>query len=168
MNGERNFDESLTERVKLLSGLEVKQLEEIADGLELNPGVEKFIKVVKGLGYKTALISGGFSFFTQFFREKLELDYAFGNELEIKAGKVSGQINGTIVNPQQKALLLDLLAQQNNISMEQVVAIGDGANDLPMLAKAGLGIAYHAKALVRKKASQQLSHGPMTLSLIHI
>ena len=162
MNGERSFDEALLERVSFLKGLKKEQMEQIAQTIELNPGVETFIKTVKQLGYKLAVISGGFNYFTNYFKNKLELDYAFGNELEIKDGVATGKICGTIINPTQKALILDMLAQQNNISLEQVVAIGDGANDLPMLAKAGLGIAYHAKETVKEKASEQVSHGTMT------
>jgi phosphoserine phosphatase len=108
------------------------------------------------------LISGGFTFFADALKTKLGLDYSFANELEIKDGKLTGNVTGTIVNANQKAILVKLISQQENISLEQVVAIGDGANDLPMLATAGLGIAFHAKDIVRKQAEQHMSHGPMT------
>ena len=165
MNGELDFNQSLIERVKLLSGLEEKKLQIILDRLEFTQGAEKFIKTVKSLGYKVALISGGFTFFANALKEKLGLDYAFANELDIQAGKLTGSVKGTIVNAEQKATLLQLISQQEGINLEQVVAIGDGANDLPMLSKAGLGIAYHAKDIVRKQAKNHMSHGPMTTIL---
>lgn len=162
MNGEIDFDESLRRRVSKLKGLKEEKLKEVLKKLPLTPGVEEFISTVKGLGYKVALISGGFSYFADHLKEKLGLDYAFANDLKIKNGELTGEIEGTIINAQQKALLLKVIAQQEKISLEQVVAIGDGANDLPMLSTAGLGIAYHAKDIVKKKAEQHMSHGPMT------
>jgi phosphoserine phosphatase len=162
MNGEIDFDESLKLRVSKLKGLETSRMQEILDRLPLTQGVEEFIKTIKSLGYKVALISGGFNFFADALKIKLGLDYSFANELQIEDGKLTGHVTGTIVNANQKAILVKLIAQQENISLEQVVAIGDGANDLPMLATAGLGIAFHAKDIVRKEAQQHLSHGPMT------
>lgn len=162
MNGEMDFNESLTRRVSKLKGLEESKLEEILQRLPLTAGVEEFISTVKSLGYKVALISGGFTFFANALKQKLNLDYAFANELEIKDGKLTGKIIGPIVDAEQKATLVKLITQQENISLEQVVAIGDGANDLPMLNAAGLGIAYHAKEIVKRQASQHMSHGPMT------
>ncbi len=162
MNGEMNFDESLKARVKLLAGLEEEKLSEILSSIKYTEGVEEFVKTVKSLGYKLAVISGGFNFFAQAFRKRLGFDYAFANDLEILHGKLTGEILGPIVNADQKAMLLELIAMQESISLEQVVAIGDGANDLKMLAKAGLGIAFHAKEIVRKNAGSQISHGPMT------
>jgi phosphoserine phosphatase len=117
---------------------------------------------VKNLGYKVALISGGFSFFANALKEKLDLDYAFANDLKVVDGYLTGEVEGTIINAEQKALLLKVISQQEKISLEQVVAIGDGANDLPMLAVAGLGIAFHAKDIVKKEAQNHMSHGPMT------
>ncbi|MBT4790685.1 MAG: phosphoserine phosphatase SerB [Halobacteriovoraceae bacterium] len=162
MNGEIDFDESLKQRVSLLKGMPESLLNEILSEIKLTDGVEKFIQTVKSLGYKTAIISGGFNFFANSFKEKLQIDYAFANELEITNGKLSGKVKGSIVNAEKKAMLLELLAQQENINLEQVVAIGDGANDLEMLSKAGLGIAFHAKDIVKKTAKQHMSHGPMT------
>ncbi len=162
MNGEIDFDESLKLRVSKLKGLEVSRMQDILDKLPLTQGVEEFIKTIKSLGYKVALISGGFNFFADALKAKLGLDYSFANELEISKGLLTGNVTGTIVNANQKAILVKLIAQQENISLEQVVAIGDGANDLPMLATAGLGIAFHAKDVVRRQAQQHLSHGPMT------
>lgn len=162
MNGEIDFDESLRLRVSKLKGLETSRMQEVLENLPLTQGVEEFIKTIKSLGYKVALISGGFTFFADALKYKLGLDYSFANELEIQDGMLTGHVTGTIVNANQKAILVKLIAQQENISLEQVVAIGDGANDLPMLAAAGLGIAFHAKDVVRKEAQQHLSHGPMT------
>ena len=162
MNGEMDFDESLRLRVSKLKGLKKEQLTEILDRLPLTQGVEEFIQTIKGLGYKVGLISGGFSFFANALKEKLHLDYAFANELEFHNDELTGNVVGTIINADQKALLVRLIAQQENISLEQVVAIGDGANDLPMLSAAGLGIAFHAKEVVNQRAGNHLSHGPMT------
>ncbi len=162
MNGEIDFDESLRLRVSKLKGLDVHKMQNVLENLPFTPGVEEFIKTIKSLGYKVALISGGFTFFADALKIKLGLDYSFANELDIIDGKLTGHVKGTIVNANQKALLVKLIAQQENISLEQVVAIGDGANDLPMLATAGLGIAFHAKDVVRREAQQHLSHGPMT------
>ena len=162
MNGEIDFDESLRLRVSKLKGLDTRAMQGVLEKLPLTQGVEEFIKTIKSLGYKVALISGGFTFFADALKIQLGLDYSFANELEIQDGKLTGHVTGTIVNANQKAILVKLIAQQENISLEQVVAIGDGANDLPMLATAGLGIAFHAKDVVRKEAQQHLSHGPMT------
>lgn len=162
MNGKIKFDDSLTRRVKKLKGLTEKDMKLLLKKIHFNPGTKKFVKVIKTLGYKTAIISGGFSFFANHVREKLGIDYSFANELEIKDAKLTGRIVGTVINAQQKALLLNLMAQQEGITLDQVVAIGDGANDIPMLTKAGLGIAFHAKEVVRKSTKQQMSFGPMT------
>ncbi len=162
MNGEIDFDESLKQRVSKLKGLDVSQLKEIAQNLPLTSGTKDFIATVKSLGYKTAIISGGFTFFAEHLKNLLQLDYAFANELEILNNKLTGEIVGPIINAEQKALLLKVLAQQEQISLEQVVAIGDGANDLPMLSIAGLGIAYHAKEIVKRNAPHHMGHGPMT------
>ncbi len=162
MNGELNFDESLNERVALLKGLTTEKMQTILENLPLTPGTEEFIQTVKNLGYKVALISGGFTFFAEALKEKLGLDYAFANELKIIDKKLTGEVVGQIINGEQKAFLLKVIAQQEKISLEQVVAIGDGANDLHMLSAAGLGIAFHAKDIVRQKAQNHMSHGPMT------
>lgn len=162
MNGEFDFSESLIERVKLLKGLDEKELQNILKNLKYTDGVEEFVKTVKSLGYKVAIISGGFQFFANAFKDSLGLDYAFANDLEIKDGKVTGKVLGDIVDASKKADLLQMLANQEKINLEQVVAIGDGANDLKMLAKAGLGIAFHAKDVVKENAKQHMSHGPMT------
>jgi phosphoserine phosphatase len=162
MNGEMDFDESLRQRVSKLKGLSLQQMQVILEGLPFTKGAEEFVKTVKNLGYKVALISGGFSFFANALKEKLDLDYAFANDLKVVDGYLTGEVEGTIINAEQKALLLKVISQQEKISLEQVVAIGDGANDLPMLAVAGLGIAFHAKDIVKKEAQNHMSHGPMT------
>jgi phosphoserine phosphatase len=162
MNGRINFDESLRRRVAMLKGLEETKLKQVLERLPLTEGAEDFIRTVKSLGYKVAVISGGFSYFANAFKDRLGLDYAFSNELDFKDGKLTGEVKQPIVNAEYKAMLLKMLAQQLQINLEQVVAIGDGANDLPMLSVAGLGIAFHAKEIVRKKAGHHMSHGPMT------
>lgn len=162
MNGELDFNSALKERVGLLKGFKLSQMQEILEKIQFTPGTEEFVKTVKSLGYKVAVVSGGFTYFTNAIKVKLGLDYAFANELEIINNELTGNVLGNIVNADQKAFLLNFIAQQENISLEQVVAIGDGANDLPMIAKAGLGIAFHAKEIVRKKARNHMSHGPMT------
>lgn len=162
MNGELDFDESLKLRVGLLKGMPESYLEKVLSEIELTEGVEDFVKIVKELGYKLGIISGGFQYFADHFKNKLSLDYAFANHLEIKDGALTGNLVGSIVNAEKKAMLVDMLAQQENINLEQVVAIGDGANDLLMLSKAGLGIAFHAKEVVKQNAKQHMSHGPMT------
>lgn len=162
MNGELDFKESLIERVHLLKGLKQSQLSSILEKVELTPGVPDFIKTVKKIGLKVALVSGGFTFCAQRLKDKLGLDYAFANTLEIINGELTGKVIGNIIDSEQKAFILEFLAQQENIDLQQVVAIGDGANDIPMLKKAGMGIAFKAKELVKRDSSQYLGHGPMT------
>jgi phosphoserine phosphatase len=162
MNGKFDFSESLENRVALLKGLSEDKLQGILKNIKLTDGVEEFINTVQSLGYKVAIISGGFQFFANAFKDTLGLDYAFANDLEIEDGTLTGKVKGSIVDAEKKALLLEMIAQQEGIKLEQVVAIGDGANDLMMLAKAGLGIAFHAKDIVKENAGQHMSHGPMT------
>ncbi len=161
MNGELDFEQSLRARVAKLKGLDVQQMQDILQNLPFTPGAEKFIRTVQKLGYKLALISGGFSYFAGAIKEKWNLDYAFANDLEIQNGSLTGNLKGSIIDADQKALLLKVIAQQEKIDLEQVVAVGDGANDLSMLATAGLGIAFHAKERVRQSAGQHLSYGTM-------
>lgn len=165
MNGELNFDEALRERVALLKGLKRSSMEEIMERLKLTPGVEILIREVKKKGYKTAIISGGFKYFADNFRERLGMDYAFANELEFDGDGLSGMVKGKIINAQEKARIVEELAMKENISLDQVVAVGDGANDLLMLAKAGFGIAFHAKDKVRREARHQIGYGPMSTLL---
>lgn len=157
MSGEIDFDESFRRRMKLLEGLSETVLQEIAESLPLTEGAERLFKTLRQLGYKTAILSGGFQYFGRYLQNKLGIDYVYANELDIQNGKVTGEVTGQIVNGQRKAELLQEIAKQENISLEQVVAVGDGANDLPMLSIAGLGIAFRAKPLVRAEAKQSIS-----------
>jgi phosphoserine phosphatase len=168
MNGELNFDEALKERVALLKGLRRDKMEEILSHLKLTRGAEKLIKNLQNEGYKTAIISGGFKFFAESFKQHLNMDYAFANDLEFDGDVLSGRVAGKIINAQEKARLLEVLADKEKISLDQVVAVGDGANDLPMLSKAGFGIAFHAKESVRLKARHQMAYGPMTSILFFL
>lgn len=165
MAGKRSFAHALHERVKLLQGLSIRQLERVRKRIKLTPGAERLIAVLKHLGFKTALLSGGFTYFTEQLRDRLAFDYAFANELEIKNGRVTGRVTGEILDGKRKALLLRTIAQSEGISLDQVVAVGDGANDLGMLSIAGLGIAFHAHRHIRKKTGHGLSqqHGLDTI-----
>lgn len=157
MRGEIDFNESFQRRVALLKGLDESVLAQIADRLPITEGAERLVSTLKKLGYKTAILSGGFQYFGQFLQKKLGIDYVHANELEIINGKVTGNVTGTIVNGERKAFLLEEIAKNEGISLEQTIAVGDGANDLPMLSKAGLGIAFRAKPLVRQNAEQAIS-----------
>jgi phosphoserine phosphatase len=157
MRGELDFNASFKRRVALLKGLDESVLAEIAARLPLAEGAETLLKTLKQLGYKTAILSGGFTYFGQYLQKKLGFDYVFANELAIANGKVTGEVTGTIVNGERKAELLKELAQKEHIALEQVIAVGDGANDLPMLSIAGLGIAFRAKPLVKANAKQAIS-----------
>ncbi|MGZ3687868.1 MAG: phosphoserine phosphatase SerB [Bdellovibrionota bacterium] len=157
MMGKMDYDESLRQRVAKLAGLTTAELEKVFSRLQLTPGAEDLIHVVKKLGYKIALISGGFTFVADRLKEKLGIDFAYANVLEVREGKVTGRVNPPIVNAQRKADLLEVIAQQERIELDQVIAVGDGANDLLMLERAGLGIAFNAKPLVREQADLALS-----------
>ncbi len=157
MNGEMGFDESLRMRCKELKGAPESAFAEVSNRIELTPGAETLVKALKKLGYRLAVISGGFIQVVEPLRQKLGLDYAFANELEVKDGKLTGDVVGPIVNRQRKADLLESLAQTERISLDQVIAIGDGANDLDMLDRAGLGIAFNAKHAVQEQAEYSLN-----------
>ncbi len=159
MAGEIDFESSLRERVALLKGLDVAKVEELAANLPLTEGAEDMLRVLKTLGYKTAVISGGFSTAADSLKEKLGLDYAYANGLASKDGKLTGGLEGPIVTPQRKADLLATIVQSEGIGLDQTIAIGDGANDMAMLEKAGLGIAFHAKAKLREAADTAVSRG---------
>ena len=165
MEGKLNFTDALTRRVALLRGLASKKLPAILADLPLTPGTREFITTVKNLGYKVAIISGGFEYFAQALKEQLGLDYAFANRLEIAEGALTGKLVGPVIDGEGKARLLEQIAHKEHISLDQVVAIGDGANDLAMLAKAGLGVAFYAKEAVKKHADNHLSFGTMTTIL---
>jgi phosphoserine phosphatase len=157
MAGELDFDASFAERLALLEGLDESVLQDIAANLPITEGAERLISTLKHLGYKTAILSGGFNYFGKYLQAKLGIDYVYANELDIKDGKVTGRVTGTIVNGERKAELLRELAVKENINLEQVIAVGDGANDLPMLSIAGLGIAFRAKPLVKRRAGHAIS-----------
>ena len=157
MRGEIDFKASFRQRLKLLRGLPEAALREIAANLPLTEGAERLIANLKALGYKIAILSGGFTYFARRLQQKLGIDYLCANELEIAAGRVTGEIAGEIVDGRKKAEVLKSIAREENISLEQVIAVGDGANDLPMLNIAGLGIAFRAKPVVREGAKQAIS-----------
>ncbi len=158
MEGEIDFKQSLKERVSLLKGLELDVLEQVARDLPLTDGAYRLIKTLKILGYKVAIISGGFLFFGNRLKNTLGIDYVFANDLEIRDGKLTGKVRGEIIDGPKKAEILVDLAKRENISLKQVIAVGDGMNDLPMLKIAGLGIAFRAKPLVKKGAKQSISN----------
>lgn len=157
MRGELDFQQSFTRRLSLLQGLEERKVKEIGASLPLTDGAERLISTLRKLGYKTAIVSGGFTYFGTLLQEKLGIDYVFANELEIVDGVVTGKVKGEIVDGKRKAALLKQIAAKENISLEQVIAVGDGANDLPMISLAGLGIAFNAKPIVRQTAKQSIS-----------
>ena len=157
MRGEIDFSESFRERVALLEGLEESALAEIASELKITEGAEHLISTLRTLGYKTAILSGGFTYFAHFLQQRLGMDYVHANELDIRDGRVTGRVTGTIVDGERKAQLLRQLADAEGIDLQQVIAVGDGANDLPMLSTAGLGIAFRAKPLVKQSAEQSIS-----------
>jgi phosphoserine phosphatase len=158
MHGEIDFAESLRRRVALLAGLEESALQRVYDErLQLNPGAETLLAALRQHGIKTLLVSGGFVFFTKRLREQLGLDFAHANELEIVDGKLTGEVSGKIVDAQGKADWLNRIRVELELKPEQVIALGDGANDLKMMAQAGVSIAYHAKPVVRAEASYALN-----------
>ena len=157
MRGELDFTQSFQRRVGLLKGLDESVLEGIAHNLPITEGAEDLVRALKALGYKTAILSGGFNYFGHFLQQKLGIDYVYANELEIKDGKVTGEVKGRVVDGQRKAELLKQIAEQENLNLQQVIAVGDGANDLPMLSIAGLGIAFRAKPLVKESAEHAIS-----------
>ena len=157
MRGEIDFNESFKERVALLKGLDESVMKDIAEHLPITEGVDRMMKVLKRAGYKTAILSGGFTYFGRYLKEKFGFDYVYANELEIENGKLTGNYVGEIVNGRRKAELLKLIAQVENVNIAQTIAVGDGANDLPMLSTAGLGIAFHAKPKVKQNAGQSIS-----------
>ena len=158
MRGELDFKQSFARRMALLKGLDESVLAGIADQLRLTEGAEKLISSLKKLGYKTAILSGGFNYFGRYLQNKLGIDYVYANELDIVDGKVTGEVKGVVVDGQRKAELLAMLAKQEGIALEQVIAVGDGANDLPMLSVAGLGVAFRAKPLVKASAEHAISN----------
>ncbi len=157
MRGEIDFCESFKERVALLKGLDESVMKDIAENLPITEGVGRMMQVLKRAGYKTAILSGGFTYFGEYLKRRFGFDYVYANELEIVDGKLTGRYLGEIVDGRRKAELLKLIAQVENVNIAQTIAVGDGANDLPMLATAGLGIAFHAKPKVKATADQSIS-----------
>lgn len=158
MRGEIDFRESFQRRVALLAGLSEETLEKVASRINLTEGAELLISTMRSLGYTTAILSGGFTYFAELLRERLGIDYIHANMLEINDGKVTGKVVGDVIDGARKAELLQHIATQEGIALEQVIAVGDGANDLPMLSIAGLGIAFNAKPIVRQTAKQAISN----------
>lgn len=157
MRGEIDFKESFTERVALLKGLDESVMKDIAENLPITEGVERLMFVLKHYGYKIAILSGGFTYFGEYLKQRFGIDYVYANELEIKDGKLTGKYIGEVVDGKRKAELLRLLAQVEKVDIAQTIAVGDGANDLPMLSTAGLGIAFHAKPKVVENAEQSIN-----------
>ena len=157
MRGEIDFKESFRQRMALLEGMDESVLASVAARLPLTDGAERLISNLKKLGYKIAILSGGFTYFAEHLQRKLGIDYIYANQLDFKDGKLTGRVKGEIVDGARKAELLRSIAAREGIRLEQVIAVGDGANDLPMLAIAGLGIAFHAKPLVKEKARHSIA-----------
>ena len=157
MRGEIDFIESFRERVALLKGLDESVMQEIAENLPITEGVDRLMYVLKKYGYKIAILSGGFTYFGQYLQKKYGIDYVYANELEIEDGKLTGRYLGDVVDGKRKAELLRLIAQVEKVDIAQTIAVGDGANDLPMLGIAGLGIAFHAKPKVVANAKQSIN-----------
>ena len=158
MRGEIDFKESFTRRVALLKGLDSSVLEDIATKMPITDGVDRLMFVLKSCGYKIAILSGGFTYFGEYLQRKYGIDYVYANELEIdEDGKLTGRYKGEIVDGHRKAELLKLIAQVEKVNLAQTIAVGDGANDLPMLSEAGLGIAFHAKPRVVANAKQSIN-----------
>ncbi len=157
MRGEIDFSESFRQRCALLKGLDVSVMQEIAEHLPITEGVDRLMRILKKVGFKIAILSGGFTYFGNYLKQKYNIDYVYANELEVENGKLTGRSVGDIVDGKRKAELLRLIAQIENVDIRQTVAVGDGANDLPMISIAGLGIAFHAKPKVKENANQSIS-----------
>ncbi|MGM9758608.1 MAG: phosphoserine phosphatase SerB [Parabacteroides sp.] len=157
MRGEIDFCESFRQRCSLLKGLDVSVMQEIAENLPITEGVDRLMRILKKVGFKIAILSGGFTYFGNYLKQRYNIDYVYANELEVENGKLTGRYVGDIVDGKRKAELLRLIAQVENVDIRQTVAVGDGANDLPMISIAGLGIAFHAKPKVKATAKQSIS-----------
>jgi len=158
MRGEIDFKESFTERVALLKGLDERVMQDIAENLPITEGVDRLMYVLKRYGYKIAILSGGFTYFGEYLQKRYDIDYVYANELEIDENhKLTGRYVGEVVDGRRKAELLKLIAQVEKVNIAQTIAVGDGANDLPMLSEAGLGIAFHAKPRVVANAKQSIN-----------
>ncbi len=158
MNGEMDFREAIRARVSLLKGLTVKQLELLSRSIKLTPGTEELISALHFMGYKVAVISGGFTFFTNYLQKKLNIDYVFANELEIENGVTTGKITGEIIDAECKGELLEHIAEREDVSVDQIVAVGDGSNDRYMLNNAGLAIAFSPKEILKEYSDGMITH----------
>ncbi len=159
MRGEIDFKESFAQRVALLKGLDAGVMQEIAENMPITEGVDRLMSVLKRCGYKIAILSGGFTYFGEYLRRRYGIDYVYANELEVgEDGKLTGRYIGDIVDGKRKAELLKLIAQVEQVNLAQTIAVGDGANDLPMISEAGLGIAFHAKPRVKANAQQSINN----------
>ena len=167
MNGELDFEEALRERVRLLRGTPISALEEIAKDIRLTPGSEELINHLKSVGYKTALISGGFTYFTDILKARLGFDYTFANQLEVRDDVLTGEIEGDIIDAQAKGRIVNYLAELEGMSLDNVVAVGDGANDCLMIQNAGLGVAFNAKDILKKVSDGNLSRDNL-LGLLNV
>ena len=161
MAGEMSFQESFLQRVGMLKGLSTEVFPAVAESLTITDGAQRLISTLKRYGYKIAILSGGFTYFAEYLQDHLEIDYIYANELEIEDGKLTGNVVGDIVDENMKATLLQTIAAAESISLEQVIAVGDGANDLPMLSVAGLGIAFRAKPLVKQHAPHAIENASL-------
>ena len=158
MRGEIDFKESFTQRVALLKGLDVSVMQDIAEKLPITEGADRLMEVLKRCGYKIAILSGGFTYFGEYLQRRWGIDYVYANELEIdENGKLTGRYVGEVVDGHRKAELLKLIAQVEKVNLAQTIAVGDGANDLPMISESGLGIAFHAKPRVVATAKQSIN-----------
>ena len=157
MNGEIDFEEAFRRRVKLLAGLKEEDIYALPPRLPLTSGAKRVTRVLKLLGYKTGIISGGFTFVGAYLKEKLNIDYVYANELDIRNGAATGETTGEIITGEKKALILKELAEKEDLSLAQTIAVGDGANDLPMISVAGLGVAFNAKPFLKEKADSSIS-----------
>ncbi len=168
MRGELDFKQALAERVKLLEGLSLERAMTLMDKVELTPGADRFVEALRGLGFRIGLVSGGFTVFVDELKRRYGLDFAFANELEIRDGKLTGRVRGTVVDGERKAQILKDMAQVYNCRLEQTVAIGDGANDIYMLQTAGLGIAFRAKPKLQEVADMSLNHNERLDTLLYL
>ena len=165
MNGDLDFNVALCERVKLLAGLSVLKLEELYERIPITPGAEDLVRILQYLGYRIGIVSGGFQFFIDRIKNNYKLDYGISNQLEIIDGKLSGRVVGDIIDARAKERALVSIAKKEGFSLKQVVAVGDGANDIHMLARAGLGIAFNAKSIVQKHANAGINQSNLELIL---
>ena len=156
IRGDIDFEESLTQRVALLKGLKVGELEKIRKEMKLSEGAEDLVDTLKRLGFKLGLVSGGFDYFSDYLKEKMGLDFSYANQLEIKNGALTGKVTGKIVDNTYKAKIVNMVSDEQGVLLDQTVAIGDGANDILMLGQAGLGIAYNAKEKLERAANMSL------------